>query len=64
MAWRVLRQGPPSAPVRIIFEGGEEAAHARFDREHERMRQGVLRLVSPDGATVREAAYPMLRTRW
>lgn len=64
--WRVERHGGRSTDKwRVVYSGPDEArARAVFTRERERMRQGGVQLVGPDGKVVASSWAPRLRTRW
>lgn len=63
--WTVLRHGGRRRDsFRTLFSGSEAAARARYAREHERMRQGAVRLLAPDGTVILSDWAPCLRTRW
>lgn len=64
--WQVLRHGGRSTDFwRVLYSGPDEArARAVYSREKERLRQGEVRLVGPDGKVVSRQWAPRLRTRW
>lgn len=62
--WTVLRQGRPHARRRCLIAGTEYRARLIFEREKERMRQGILWLMDDTGKIVERASEPMVRTRW
>ena len=52
--WQVLRYGGPySGRWRVVYEGPERTARKRYLREHARLRQGHLLLVTAQGKPVR-----------
>lgn len=63
--WTVLRHGGRLTDTwRTVCSGDRTRAEERYWREHERMRQGGVRLVDPDGRVVMDDWAPRLRTRW
>jgi hypothetical protein len=64
--WLVVRHsGRRDSGWRIATGLQNEADIRRFYRkDYERVRQGGIRLVSPDGAIIHEYWAPRVRTRW
>jgi hypothetical protein len=63
--WKVRRHGGRRTDFwRTTFTGTEEAARRWYRVDYERMRQGGVQLVQPDGAIVECAEAPRLRTQW
>lgn len=63
--WRVLRHsGRSGDSFREVFAGVEAKARARYARLATALRQGAVRLISPDGSIEASASVPRLRTRW
>jgi|GEM_PF-2969866 len=63
--WTVWRHGGRSSDVwRAVYAGERAQAEARYWREREKMRQGGVRLMDPEGRVVMSDWAPRLRTRW
>jgi len=64
-SWVVLRRGSPRLAIRIVRKARElHRAESRFNRIADRMRQGMLALVDPEGQIERYVSEPMVRSRW
>ncbi|WPA89754.1 hypothetical protein MCACPph1_CDS0014 [Moorella phage MCACPph1] len=66
MTFIVIRHGGRSCDRwREVFKGeSEEKALAIYEREYEKMRQGGVILLGPQGEIKRRNWAPRIRTRW
>jgi hypothetical protein len=63
--WTATRHGGRHVDTeRTLFSGDEATARRGYDREAARLRQGVVRLIRPDGSEVAVKMAYRNRTRW
>lgn len=64
--WKVVRHsGRTGATWRTLYEGDDEAsAWEVFYPAASTLRQGTVRIVTPEGKIVAGESAPRLRTRW
>jgi len=64
MVWKVERWGGnQNHKRRVVFIGSEDLARERWEKEHIKLRQGVVELVDDDGKTIKRSWAPRARTR-
>lgn len=64
--WCIVRHGGRSTDTqRLVFFGnGEAVTRGHYAEIAKNLRQGYVRLYSPDGKVVERCSGPTLRTRW
>lgn len=63
--WKVTRHsGRNGDEAKVVYEGSEEKATAKYRKLEVALRQGFVKLINPDGEVVKRVHSARVRTRW